>query len=60
MALPPEKSPPWTGSFGGKGKFISLPGGRLEPRALLDMAGGGGTLLKGWALEGRTFEPLRR
>jgi hypothetical protein len=60
IALPPEKSPPWIGSLGGGGKFISLSYGRLEPIALLDIAGGGGTLAKGCALEGRTREPLRR
>ena len=61
MALPPEKSPPCTGSLGGGGRFSSLLScGRVEPRALLDIAGGGGTLAKGWALEGRTREPLRR
>jgi hypothetical protein len=60
IALPPEKSPPWMGSLGGGGKFISLSYGRLEPIALLDMAGGGGTFAKGCALEGRTREPLRR
>jgi hypothetical protein len=60
IALPPEKSPPWIGSLGGGGKFISLSYGLLEPIALLDIAGGGGTLAKGWVLEGRTREPLRR
>jgi hypothetical protein len=60
MTLPPEKSPPCTGSFGGGGKFISLLGKRLEPSALLDMAGGGGTLVIGCVFEGRTREPLRR
>jgi hypothetical protein len=60
MALPPEKSPPCTGSLGGGGRFSSLSSGREEPRALLDIAGGGGTVAKGWAFEGRTREPLRR
>jgi hypothetical protein len=58
MALPPEKSPPpppWIGILGGKGKGVAT-----LPKALLDMAGGGGTVAKGCALEGRTLEPLRR
>jgi hypothetical protein len=56
MALPPEKSPPppWMGILGGKGKGAAL------PKALLEMAGGGGTVAKGWVLDGRTLEPLRR
>lgn len=45
MPLPPENSSPWMGIFGGRGKFISLGGGRAEPSALFERAvGGGGTL----------------